>query len=201
MLDAMLQAGLGGPLSALSRRLAARGVGGEAVLVAGFAAGLAAAVLAASGVTWVALALLLVNRLCGALEKGMDGPGAGGPFAFYLATTLELVFWGAFVLAFAFTEPGTARAAAFLLFALMTLGGSALAFALAGVRRGLAADVPSASLPGFFARLVEQSEVTLAFALICLLPGYFAAIAVLLAFAALATAIGRGLVGWRVLRH
>lgn len=200
MLDRALHNSLAGPLAEIARRLAAKGVKPEAATLGGFGAGLLAAVLAGSGLTLGALFLLIVNRAAGLIEKALARLGEGGGFAFYLAVVCDAVFWGAFVLAFAFADSGAALVAAILLFALMTLASSALAFALAGARGSLAADPAGPGITGLLARLVEESEVTLAFVLMCVLPGYFAAIAVLLAAGALTTAAFRTLAAWRTFR-
>ena len=200
MLDSSLQIRLQGPLTEIGRRLAANGVKAEALVALGFGAGVLAAVLAASGLYLAALLLLVVNRILGAVEKAMARAGGGSDFSFFLATALDLAFWGAFVLAFAFADHAAALVSAILLFALMTLAGTSLAFALAGVRRGLAGEPATADGVGILARLVEETEVAIVFALMCVAPGYYSAMAVLLAFAALATAGFRALLAWRVFR-
>ncbi|HXV73491.1 MAG TPA: hypothetical protein VD713_02050, partial [Sphingomonadales bacterium] len=152
MLDSIIQRRLEGALSAIARRLAVRGVQGEGVALAALAAGLAAALLAGSTLYVWALAFLVLNRVLGAIEKALARVGAAGDFSFYLSVTGDALFWGAFVLAFAWTIPEAAQVAAVLLFALMVLAVGELAFALSGARRGLRGEAG-----GALSRLVEET--------------------------------------------
>jgi len=151
------------------------GVGADAVTIAGFAIGVAAAAAIALQATVIGLALLLASRLA----DGLDGPVARlttptdrGAF---LDITLDFLYYSSVPLAFAIADPtANALPAAVLLAAFIGTGSSFLAFAVLAERRGLASDAyPS---KGFFylGGLAEATETLICFALMCLWPTHFA---------------------------
>lgn len=175
MLDRAASAALKPALEASARALQRAGIGADAVSVAGFAIGLAAAAAIALHGYALGLALLLVSRLA----DGLDGPlarlsGTTDRGAF-LDIALDFLFYASIPLAFALADPAAnALPAAVLLAAFVGTGSSFLAFAVLAQKRGLA----SAAYPhkGIFylGGLAEATETLLCFVLMCLWPERFA---------------------------
>lgn len=175
MLDRAASAALKPALEASARALQRAGIGADAVSVAGFAIGLAAAAAIALQGYSLGLALLLASRLA----DGLDGPlarlqGTTDRGAF-LDIALDFLFYASIPLAFALADPAAnALPAAVLLAAFVGTGSSFLAFAVLAQKRGLA----SAAYPhkGIFylGGLAEATETLLCFVLMCLWPERFA---------------------------
>jgi len=185
----------------VARFLVAAGVGANAVTVAGFALGTAAALAIASGHPLWGLALLLASRLCDGLDGAvarLTEPTDAGAF---LDITLDFVFYASIPLAFAVAQPAAnALPAAVLLAAFIGTGSTFLAFAALAAKRGLA----SAALPGkglyYLGGLTEATETITCFVLMCLWPQHFAALAYGFAALCAVTIATRLWGGWRALR-
>ena len=200
MLDRAATALLKPALGLLARRLGALGLGADAITLAGFGLGLAAATAIALQAPWAGLALLLASRLCDGLDGAvarLTRPTDRGAF---LDITLDFVFYASIPLAFALADPAhNALAAAVLLAAFVGTGSSFLAFALLAERRGLrSSSYPDKGLY-YLGGLTEASETLLCFALMCLWPQHFAAWAYGFAALCALTLATRLLAGWRLL--
>jgi phosphatidylglycerophosphate synthase len=189
-------------LVAAARVLVRAGVGADAVTLAGFALGLAAAAAIVLQAWGLGLALLLASRLLDGLDGAvarLTQPTDRGAF---LDITLDFLFYASIPLAFALADPvANALPAAVLLAAFIGTGSSFLAFALLAERRGLAA---SAAYPHkglyYLGGLTEATETLLCFAAMALWPQHFGPLA--LGFAALCglTTLVRLWSGWTLLR-
>ncbi len=178
MLDRAIQQALRPVMTQAARGLVRLGVGANAISVAGFAIGLAAAAAIALQHFGVGLALLLLSRLMdgldGAVARATQPTDRGG----FLDITLDFLFYAAIPLAFAIAAPASnALPAAVLLASFMGTGSSFLAFAAIAEKRGLT----DTALPGksfyFLGGLTEATETIAAFAAMCLWPQWFAPIA------------------------
>ncbi len=175
MLDRVATAALKPLLEAGAGVLVRRGVGADAVTLAGFALGMAAAVAIAFGAFGWGLALLLASRLADGLDGAvarLTQPSDRGAF---LDITLDFLFYASIPLAFAIAEPAAnALPAAVLLAAFIGTGSSFLAFAVFAERRGLASTAQPQK--GFFylGGLTEATETLICFGLMCLWPEKFA---------------------------
>ena len=158
-----------------ARLLVQRGVGADAVTLAGFAIGIGAAVAIAFGHFAWGLALLLASRIADGLDGAIARQTQATDRGAFLDITLDFLFYASIPLAFAIAAPAAnALPAAVLLAAFIGTGSSFLAFAVLAERRGLA----SSAYPqkGFFylGGLTEASETLACFALMCLWPERFA---------------------------
>jgi len=175
MLDRAAQALFKPALDGGARVLVRAGIGADAVTLAGFAIGLAAALAIAQQAYTIGLALVLASRLA----DGLDGPVARlthptdrGAF---LDIALDFLFYASVPLAFALADPAAnALPAAVLLAAFIGTGSSFLAFAVLAERRGLASSAYPAK--GFFylGGLTEATETLICFGLMCVWPHRFA---------------------------
>lgn len=159
----------------MARRLCAVGVGADALSFTGFAVGVLAAVLVASGFFGWALGAIVLSRLI----DGLDGAVArltmptdrGG----FLDITLDFLFYASIPMAFAVTDPvRNALAAAALLAAFVGTGSSFLAFASIAAKRGMTSTTYPDKSFYFLGGLTEAGETLAFFIAMCLWPHYFA---------------------------
>jgi phosphatidylglycerophosphate synthase len=178
MLDRAIQQALRPALARAGAALVSRGVGADAVTLAGFATGLAAAAAIGLQHFHTGLALLLLSRLLdgldGAVARASSPTDRGG----FLDITLDFLFYAAIPLGFAVADPAAnALPAAVLLAAFIGTGSSFLAFAAVAEKRQMA----SAAFPDksfyFLGGLTEATETIVAFAAMCLWPQWFPQIA------------------------
>ncbi len=169
-------------LEGAGRWLAQRGIHADAVTLAGFILGLAAAAAIATGSPRVGLGLIGASRLCDGLDGAVArcrGPTDRGAF---LDIVLDFLFYASVPLAFAFADPAAnALPAALLLASFIGTGSSFLAFAVMAERRGLTSAAFPAKGLYYLGGLTEAGETLACFALMCLLPQHFGAIAVVFA--------------------
>lgn len=201
MFDRWLAAPLQRPLQVVARRLARAGVRADAVTLAGFGLGLAAAAAIALQRPLLGLALIAASRLCDGLDGALARATAATDRGAFLDIALDFLFYASIPLAFALADPAAnALPAAVLLAAFIGTGSSFLAFAVLAERRGLG----SAAYPNkgfyFLGGLTEASETLACFAAMCLWPAAFPVLA--LGFAALCalTTATRLWAGWTLLR-
>lgn len=178
MLDKAVQQALRPLMSRAARGLVRLGVGADAISVAGFATGMAAAGAIAFQHYLTGLALLLLSRLMdgldGAVARATQPTDRGG----FLDITLDFLFYAAIPLAFALADPATnALPAAVLLASFIGTGSSFLAFAIVAEKRQLhSIAFPDKSFY-FLGGLTEATETIAAFAAMCLWPEWFPQIA------------------------
>lgn len=199
MIDDRIRGLIDAPLACAGQRLAAAGIGADAVTIAGCALGLAAAAAIAFGHFAVALGLLMANRLAdgldGAVARATHRTDCGG----FLDITLDFLVYAAIPLGFAtFNPQANALAAAFLLASFIANGCAFLAFAVMADRRGLKTGRGGKSIP-FLAGLAEGFETIAFFAAFCLLPALFPVLAAAFAALCLVSAMGRLILGYRLL--
>lgn len=201
MLDGWARRRIDPALDAIAARLAAAGVAPDAITLAGFALGVAAAGAIALGALWTGLALILASRLCdgldGAVAKRSGASDRGG----YLDIVLDFAFYGAIPLGFALLDPAAnALAAAVLLFTFYANGASFLAYAVMAGKRGIAGEARGPKSLFFTTGLAEATETLAVFVAFCLLPQWFALIAYGFAAVTAYTCVSRIILAWRTFR-
>ena len=180
MLDARLRRLIDPPLDRLSAPLAARGVSANAVTVAGFALGLAAAAAIASRAWLLGLALLLLNRLCDGLDGAVARRRGRTDLGGVLDIVLDFLIYAAVPFAFALADPAAnGLAAAFLIFSFVGTGSSFLAYAIMAARRGVSTELRGRKSLYYLGGLTEGTETIVAFVLACLWPSLFPWIALI----------------------
>jgi phosphatidylglycerophosphate synthase len=197
MLDRPALALLRPGLDAVARRLAAAGVGADAITLVGFALGMAAAGAVALGQPLWGLALMLLSRAADGLDGAVARLTEATDRGAFLDIALDFLFYASVPLAFALAEPAAnALPAAVLLAAFIGTGSSFLAFAVLAERRGLRSTAYPSKGFYFLGGLTEGTETLICFALMCLLPQHFALLAY--GFAALCgvTLLTRLVAGW-----
>ncbi|MTI43056.1 CDP-alcohol phosphatidyltransferase family protein [Roseibium hamelinense] len=178
MFDAKIRPLIDPPLNKAGSVLAKAGISANAITLAGFVIGLAAAGLISHGLFLAAFACIVLNRLAdgldGAVARHTRKTDSGG----YLDITLDFVFYGAIPLAFAVYDPqANALAACALLFSFYANGSAFLAFAIMAEKRGLSTDAQGQKSLFYLSGLAEGTETIALFLLMALFPSYFAVLA------------------------
>jgi phosphatidylglycerophosphate synthase len=173
MLDAALRRLINPPLDAAGRRLAASGLGADAVTLGGFAVGLLAVPL----IAWEHYAAGLVAILANRLADGLDGAIARhrGPtdFGGYLDIVCDFLVYAAVPFAFALARPENAVPAAFLVLSFVGTGSSFLAYAIIAAKRGAETTRRGRKAFYYLGGLTEGSETIALFVAVCLFPAAF----------------------------
>jgi len=201
MLDGVARRVLGPGLDRLGRSLARHKVGANQVTLLGFTLGVAAAGAIAATYYLSGLALMLVSRLCDGLDGAVARATATSDRGGFLDIVLDFAFYGLIPLGFVVADPArNSVAGATLLFSFYVNGASFLAYAIFAEKRGLASEVRGEKSLYFTCGLAEATETIFAFALFCLFPSAFAAIAYVFAALTLTTATARIFLATRVFR-
>ena len=201
MLDSTLKPRIEPALNALAARLAAAGVTANQVTIAGLVIGVGAAGAIALHWFWLGLLLIVVSRMC----DGLDGPVARQTektdFGGYLDIVLDFAFYGVIPLGFVLADPSAnAVAGAALILSFYVNGASFLAYAIMAERHGLTTESHGEKSIFFTTGLAEATETIVVFVLMCLLPGWFPALAWLFAAICFYTAVSRIVLASKTLR-
>ncbi|MCU0633645.1 MAG: CDP-alcohol phosphatidyltransferase family protein [Gemmatimonadaceae bacterium] len=191
MFDAVVRRALPSLLHAPVTWLVRRGVSPNAVSIVAVLLALGAAVLVALGHAWWGIALWLLSRLADALD-GLVARASGGASAFggYLDITLDMVAYGAMVIAFALVHPTQRLLLACVLFGYLLVTTTTLALSSILEREALQRPENDRSLqftPGY----AEAGETSAVYVLWTVLPSLFAPIGWAWVVLCLATAVQR----------
>ena len=198
MLDRYALALLRPAMQAGARGLARLGLSADQASWIGFGIGVAGALCIARQQFIAGLVLLLASRvfdgLDGALAR-LTQPTDRGAF---LDITLDFLFYASIPLAFALADPAAnALAAAVLLAAFVGTGSTFLAYAALAAQRGQKSVAYPTKGLYYLGGLTEATETIACFALMCLWPGHFAALAFGFAGLCVLTIATRLWAGWR----
>lgn len=177
MFDAKLRPRIDPPLNAAGRRLAARGIGANALTLAGLAIGLAGAGAIAAGAFAAGLALIAVNRLLDGLDGAVARVHGPTDFGGYLDIVADFAFYVAVPVGFGVADPANALPALILVASFVLTGTSFLAFAAIAAKRGETTTAHGRKSFFYSTGLVEGGETIAVFVAMCVWPAAFAAIA------------------------
>ncbi|MCF3641974.1 CDP-alcohol phosphatidyltransferase family protein [Rhizobium sp. TRM95111] len=201
MLDGLVRRAIDPLLDRTGRRLAAGGIGADAVTLAGLALGLGAAGLVAAGHSLAALGLLLASRLCDGLDGAVARHSRRTDFGGFLDIVLDFAFYGAVPFGFVLADPaGNAVPGAFLILSFYVNGASFLAYSIMAEKRGLATQARGAKSLYFTTGLAEATETLAVFVAACLVPAAFPWLAWGFAAVCFYTALSRILLARRMFR-
>ena len=185
-------------VDAAARQLSRRGITADQVTLAGFALGMLAAVLVASGHSLLAVIPLLANRALDGIDGALARLSTTSERGAFLDIALDFVFYAAIPLAFGVAAPEqNALAAAALLAAFVVTGTSFLAFAVLAEKRGLKSTTYPSKAFYYLGGLTEGTETILCFLAMCLWPEHFAGLAYFYAMLCALTAATRLHAGWK----
>jgi len=186
-------------LQPVARHLARRGVSADAITVGGFAIGLLAAPLLATGRFEGALVVILANRVLDGLDGAVARATRPTDRGAFIDIAFDFFFYATVPLGFALLDPlQNGSAATALTVAFVGTGSSFLAFAAIAAKRGLtAASYPQKGLY-FLGGLAEGAETIAVFVALCVWPSFFPQIALAYAAVCMVTAVSRWTQGWVV---
>ena len=153
------------------------GAHANAITVAGFLIGLGAIPSIATHHYWLGLGLIVLNRMCDALDGAVARQGAIRPLGQFLDMTLDLIFFAGLPFAFALADPTRGLAAVFFVFGILASGVSSLAFTVLEEEQGTSVTPRGYTSLGYLARLMEDGEFFVAFAIACVAPQAFSVVA------------------------
>ena len=145
--------------------------------MAGFAIGMLAVPLLAFGLYGAALVVILANRVLDGVDGAVARERGVTDFGGYLDAVCDFIFYSAVVFGFALGNSDHAVYAAFLILCFMGTGSTFLSFAALAARRGLATEQRGKKSLYYLGGLTEGTETIAAFALFCLFPAWFPALA------------------------
>lgn len=177
MFDARLRPLIDPWLDRVGRPLVAAGVRANHVTLLGFAIGIAAVPAIASNICWLALALILANRLLDGIDGAVARASAPTDFGGFLDIVCDFVFYAAVPLGFALADPANALPAVFLVVSFIGTGSSFLAYAALAAKRGISTELRGRKAIYYLGGLTEGFETIVCFALMCVFPRAFPLIA------------------------
>ena len=184
-------------IDAAARRLHAKGCRADQVTLAGFALGLAAAMLIALGAPLLAVIPMLLSRLLDGLDGALARLTQTTDRGAFLDISLDFLFYASVPLAFAIANPADAVAASVLLTAFAGTGSSFLAYAIIAEKRGMKSTAYPTKSVYYLGGLTEGTETILCFLAMCWWPQHFAAIAHVYAALCGVTTAMRLWAGWQ----
>lgn len=174
MFDSSLRPFIDVPLNRCAELLAHSKVSPNTITWFGFTLGIGAAISIVCGFYYVALALILGNRVLDGLDGALariKGPTNYGGF---LDIVLDFLFYSFIPLAFIIANPiDNAIAGSFLIFSFVGTGTSFLAYAIIAEKLSISTDIRGEKSFYYLGGLTEGFETILLFVFICLLPAYF----------------------------
>lgn len=192
MLDGLAKRAIEPTLDRIGRFAATRGVSANAVTVAGFALGVAAALAIVTGYFGTALLLGIASRALDGLDGAVARATQPTDFGGYLDIVLDFAFYGLIPVAFVLYAPqANGVAGALLILSFYVNGASFLAYAAIAEKRALTSSARGVKSLYFTTGLAEASETVIVFALFCLFPAWFAPIAYVFAAICFYTALSR----------
>ncbi len=201
MLDRHLRPIIDPPLNRLGGQMARMGLSANTVTLVGLGFGVAAALAVASGFFLLAVLLILLSRLADGLDGAVARAHGVTDFGGYLDITCDYVFYAAIPLAFVILDPGAnGVAGAFLLLSFYVNAGSFLGFAILAEKQKMHTEVHGRKSLYFTSGLLEGTETIAFFLLLCLLPGWFAVLALGYGVLCLITAAARVLLAAKTFR-
>ena len=200
MIDANIRRLIDPPLARAGQRLAAAGIGADALTIGGCLLGLAGALAIAAGQFYIALALLIANRVADGLDGAIARATRPTDRGAFLDIALDFLVYAAVPLGFAAWSPhANAFAAALLLASFVANGSAFLAFSTLAEKRGIKNTRQGQKSVYYLSGIAEGFE-TIAFMIaFCLFPTAFPILAIIFATLCWISAVGRLVLGWTLL--
>jgi phosphatidylglycerophosphate synthase len=177
MLDARLRPLIDPPLNAAGRALTRFGVTANALTFAGLALGLGGAFAISQGNLVAGLGLIIANRFLDGLDGAVARVRGPTPLGGYFDIVADFAFYVSVPLAFGVLDPALTLPALVLVASFVLTGVSFLAFAAIAAERGVSSEAHGKKSFFYSTGLAEGTETIAVFIAMCLLPGWFAAIA------------------------
>lgn len=179
MFDAVLRHVIDPPLSRVGKAVARFGISANAVTVFGFVLGMSAIPLIAFEFYFLALGLILINRVFDGLDGAVARETALSDFGGYLDVICDFIFYSGIVFAFALARPENSLVSAFLIFSFMGTAATFLTYAIMAEKHKITTDIRGIKSLYYLGGLAEGAETIIVFVLFCLFPGYFSLVAII----------------------
>lgn len=157
------------------------GISANVVTVTGFVIGLLAInFLSLEKYGW-ALTCIIVNRLFDALDGAIAKRAQPTDFGVFLDAALDYMFYAGVIFGFALARPeANAIPAVFLLFAFTSAACALLAYAVIAYKNNTHEKLPLTQSPFYLGGFAQGSETLIALIVMCILPGLFLPMAIIL---------------------
>lgn len=200
MIDASIRLLIDPLLARAGRPLAAIGISADAVTIVGCLLGLTAAVAASFGQFYIALALLIANRIADGLDGAVARATQRTDRGAFLDIVLDFFVYATVPLGFAAWNPDSnALPAAFLLASFVANGSAFLAFSIMAERRGMVTTRHGQKSIYYLAGIAEGFETICFMVAFCIFPSAFPILALVFATLCWISAVGRLVLGWKLL--
>ena len=200
MIDASIRLLIDPLLARAGRPLAAIGISADAVTIVGCLLGLTAAVAASFGQFYIALALLIANRIADGLDGAVARATQRTDRGAFLDIVLDFFVYATVPLGIAAWKPDSnALPAAFLLASFVANGSAFLAFSIMAERRGMVTTRHGQKSIYYLAGITEGFETICFMVAFCIFPSAFPILALVFATLCWISAVGRLVLGWKLL--
>ena len=174
----------------LGHKLSKIGIKANAISLVGFIIGLLAINFLSLGSYGLALTCILLNRFFDALDGAVARYSEPTDFGIFLDATLDYVFYAGVIFGFALANPAqNAIAAAFLLFAFTSSASAMLAYAIIAYKNNLKDKEILTQSPFYLGGFAQGFETLIALIVMCIIPGLFLQIAIVLGILSLVKAV------------
>ena len=200
MFDASVRRYIDPSLNRVARDLAQAGIGADHITITGALLGLLAGVAIAASAPLIGMVLFLAGRLLDGLDGAVARQTKPTNRGAYLDIVLDFAVYASIPLAFGIVNPSqNALAAAALLAGFLLNGTAFLGFALMAERLHLETEAQGHKSLYYLGGLAEGVETIAFFSLMCLLPNWFALLAVIFATLCIVSGAARIVLAWRLL--
>lgn len=189
------------PLLARAGQLAAAaGIRADAITIGGCVLGLTAVLAVSFGQFYIALVLLIANRIADGLDGAVARATRQTDRGAFFDIALDFLVYATVPLAFAIWSPHTnAFPAALLLSSFVANGSAFLAFSIMAERRGMINTRQAQRTIYYLAGIAEGFETIVFMVAFCLFPSAFPALAIAFATLCWISAVARLVLGWKLL--
>lgn len=161
------------PLNKVARLLRGSKITANQVTIGGFLLGLAVMPALAFQMYFLAIAIIVINRIADGLDGAIARQHGVTDLGGYLDIVLDFIFYSAVIFGFCLALPDQATYGAFLIFSFIGTGTSFLALSIFAAKRSLSTDIRGTKSIYYLGGLTEGFETIVTFLMMCLFPAWF----------------------------
>lgn len=168
-------------INSIAKKLIKIGVSANFITILGFMIGIFAINFLSLERYGYALLCILINRFFDALDGAIARNTKVTDFGVFLDASLDYIFYAGVIFGFALANPfQNAIAAAFLLFAFASAACAMLAYAVIAYKNNSTQKLELEQSPFYLGGLAQGFETLIALVVLCIIPGWFLQIAIVL---------------------
>lgn len=168
-------------INSIAKKLIKIGVSANFITILGFMIGIFAINFLSLERYGYALLCILINRVFDALDGAIARNTKVTDFGVFLDASLDYIFYAGVIFGFALANPfQNAVAAAFLLFAFASAACAMLAYAVIAYKNNSSQKLELEQSPFYLGGLAQGFETLIALVVLCIIPGWFLQIAIVL---------------------